>query len=157
MHWNEFFWINCDVFGVTWMANMRDVGNVFPSLKRRHLNSLIQNGFRFAAPSRGAVSLSIVFAHDYIENSSFAAKDYEHVKWLQHIDDISHYPAIQIRNGCDDLILYSSEMMITNIVRKCQTYQYVLCSSAVDNFWMISVVQMNPIPRNNFTYKIHLR
>ena len=102
MHWNEFFWINCDVFGVTWMANMRDVGDVFSSLKRRHLNSLIQNGFRFATPSRGAVSFSIVFAHDYIENGSFAAKDYKNVKWLQHIDDISNYPAIQIWNGIDD-------------------------------------------------------
>ena len=78
------------------MANMRDVGDVFPSLKRRHLNSLIQNGFRFAAPSRGAVSFSIVFAHDYIENGSFAAKDYEHVERLQHVDDISHYPAMRI-------------------------------------------------------------
>ena len=89
------------------MANMSDVGDVFSSLKRRHLNSLIQNGFRFAAPSRGAVSFSIVFAHDYIENSSFAAKDYEHVERLQHVDDVSHYPTMNF---------FEKELMAFNFI-----------------------------------------
>ena len=76
------------------MANMGYVGDIFSSLKGRHLHSVINCRSGFAAPSWADVGLAVIFPHDHVKHGSFTAKDYKHVKWLQHVDNISYYPKV---------------------------------------------------------------